>query len=51
MMADRSCCIENIYISVGCNRNPCSLDWGINGVVAFAAYNSVALYLPEVCIY
>lgn len=37
------------YISVGCNKNPYSLDWGFNGLVAFAAANSIALYLPQVC--
>ena len=42
--------VQNKYISVGCNRNPYSLDWGLNGLVAFAACNSVALYSPEVCI-
>ena len=41
--------VQNTYISVGCNRNPYSLDWGLNGLVAFAACNSVALYTPEVC--
>ncbi len=41
--------VQENYISVGCNRNPSSLDWGLNGLVAFAACNSIALYLPEVC--
>jgi hypothetical protein len=41
--------VQENYIGVGCNRNPYSLDWGLNGLVAFAACNSVALYLPEVC--
>jgi hypothetical protein len=40
--------IEENYISVGCSRNPSCLDWGLNGLVAFAASNSVAIYLPEV---
>ena len=44
--------VQNTYISVGCNRNPYSLDWGLNhlnGLVAFAACNSLALYMAEVC--
>ena len=41
--------VQNTYVSVGCNRNPYSLDWGLNGLVAFAACNSLALYTPEVC--
>ncbi|XP_028410980.1 elongator complex protein 2-like isoform X2 [Dendronephthya gigantea] len=39
--------VQEKYISVGCNRNPYSLDWGSNGLVAFGASKSIALYLPE----
>ncbi|CAB4015809.1 elongator complex 2-like, partial [Paramuricea clavata] len=39
--------VQESYIGVGCNRSPYSLDWGLNGLVAFAACNSIALYLPE----
>ena len=33
---------------MACNRVPHSLTWGSNGVVAFGACNSVALYDPSV---
>lgn len=38
--------VRQEYISVACNRNPLCLDWGLNGLVAFGAHNSVALYQP-----
>lgn len=34
---------EESYISVGCNRNPFSVDWGIDDTLAYSAYNSIAL--------
>lgn len=40
--------LDTAYISVGCNRTPHSLDWGNNGLVCFAASNSVAIYDPKV---
>ena len=36
------------YISIGCNRMPHALDWGDNGLIAFGACNSVAIYEPQV---
>lgn len=42
--------VKQKYISVGCNRTPLCLDWGFNGLVAFGAYNSIALYQPGVSI-
>uniref|UniRef100_L7M717 Elongator complex protein 2 n=1 Tax=Rhipicephalus pulchellus TaxID=72859 RepID=L7M717_RHIPC len=35
------------YTSCACNRNPQSLDWGCNNVVAYGACNAVVLYDPE----
>lgn len=33
----------NLYTSVACNRSPEAADWGQNGLIAFAACNSVAI--------
>ena len=41
-----SCSLE--YVSVSCNRTPLSVDWGRNGLVAYGACRSVALYRPKV---
>ena len=41
-----SCTLE--YASVACNRTPQSVSWGKNGLVAFGASLSVALYAPKV---
>ncbi|KAL3223944.1 hypothetical protein MRX96_027017 [Rhipicephalus microplus] len=35
------------YTSCSCNRNPQSLDWGCNNIVAYGACNAVVLYDPE----
>lgn len=37
----------NIYTSVACNRTPESADWGKNGLILFAACNSIALFDPN----
>lgn len=37
------------YISVGCNRLTQALAWGADGLAAFGAHHSVALYYPMVC--
>ena len=42
--------LKNIYTSVACNRTPESADWGNNGLILFAACNSVSLFNPNVCI-
>lgn len=38
---------ENIYTSIACNRTPESADWGRNGLILFAACNSIALFDPN----
>eukprot|EP00741_Cyanophora_paradoxa_P006330 tig00000980_g6137.t1 len=35
------------FVSIGCNRSPHCAAWGNNGLVAFGAFNYVALYDPE----
>lgn len=35
--------VDNVYTSIACNRTPESCDWGQNGLVLFAACNSIAL--------
>ncbi|XP_055920289.1 elongator complex protein 2 [Eupeodes corollae] len=39
--------IENIYTSIACNRTPESADWGNNGLIVFAACNSIAIFDPN----
>ena len=36
------------YVSIGCNRTSHALDWGVNGLIAFGACNSVVIYDPQV---
>lgn len=36
------------HVSAGCNRVVGALDWGRNGLVAYAAHNLVVLYDAEV---
>ncbi|KAF9192097.1 Elongator subunit elp2 [Haplosporangium sp. Z 11] len=38
--------VSQEYISVGCNRLTQALAWGADGLAAFGAYHSVALYYP-----
>lgn len=38
----------NVYTSIACNRTPESADWGHNGLIAFAACNSIAILDPKV---
>lgn len=40
--------VENKYTSVGVNRTPTALDWGFNGLLCYAAANSVAIQDPSV---
>lgn len=40
--------VENIYTSIACNRTTESADWGNNGLIVFGAFNSVAIYNPQV---
>lgn len=42
--------VNNIYTSVACNRTPESADWGINGLILYAASNSVVIFNPHVSI-
>ncbi|RIB23244.1 WD40-repeat-containing domain protein [Gigaspora rosea] len=42
--------VSNEFTSIGCNRVPQVAAWGKDGMVAFGAYNYVALYYPEVYI-
>lgn len=37
----------NVYTSVACNRTPESADWGENGLILFAACNSIAIFDPN----
>ncbi|CAG8651828.1 27661_t:CDS:10 [Gigaspora margarita] len=39
--------VSNEFTSIGCNRVPQVAAWGKDGMVAFGAYNYVALYYPE----
>lgn len=41
--------VENIYTSIGVNRTLTSLDWGNNGLIAYGAASSVAIFDPSVC--
>ena len=36
------------FISAGCNRIVNALDWGDNGLIAYAAASAVCIYDPEV---
>lgn len=35
--------VENLYTSIGVNRTPAALDWGINGLIIYGAANSIAV--------
>ncbi|KAJ8316643.1 hypothetical protein KUTeg_005804 [Tegillarca granosa] len=39
--------MEQCYVSTGCNRTPHSAVWGSNGLICYAADNSIAIYQPE----
>uniref|UniRef100_A0A182PIP1 Elongator complex protein 2 n=1 Tax=Anopheles epiroticus TaxID=199890 RepID=A0A182PIP1_9DIPT len=39
--------IETIYTSAACNRTPDSLDWGPDGLIYFAANNTIAVFDPK----
>lgn len=40
--------VKNIYTSIGVNKTVGSLDWGANGLICYAAGNSVAILDPAV---
>ena len=40
--------VSQEHVSAGCNRVVGALDWGRNGLVAYAAHNLVILYDAEV---
>lgn len=43
--------VKNVYTSIACNRTPEAADWGQNGLIAFAACNSIAILNPQVNCY
>lgn len=40
--------VEQLHVSVGCNRVVGALDWGPTGLIAYGGHNSVVIYDPEV---
>lgn len=40
--------ITNLYTSIAVNRSPFALDWGNNGLICYAAANSIAIFDPNV---
>ena len=42
-------CVNTEYISVGGNRHPSAADWnGDSGLLAYGAYNNIAIWNPLV---
>jgi hypothetical protein len=41
--------VEPQFVSVGVNRIVNALDWGDNGLIAYAGHHIVCIYDPEVC--
>ncbi|XP_070499116.1 elongator complex protein 2 [Chironomus tepperi] len=39
--------ITNLYSSIAVNRSPFALDWGNNGLICYAAANSIAILDPN----
>ncbi|BFY99084.1 hypothetical protein BsWGS_02124 [Bradybaena similaris] len=39
--------VNTCYVAAGCNRCPCSADWGRNGLMIYGYSRAVALYQPE----
>lgn len=40
--------LQQVYVSVGCNKVVGALSWGSQGLIAYAAHNLVVLYDAEV---
>ena len=40
--------LNSLYTSIAVNRSPFALDWGNNGLICYAAANSIAILDPNV---